>query len=130
MSPSFLGFCHPALTPQLTVSEVEEEVGIFLNSDVMMEGVVLAKFEGLKAIDDYFPYWRTVLHHALVEEHAMASNAGDMSVNRRWGDRFIFGNLAVCHASDGLHEDPGIEVWALLPVRSGESLGAEAAFAG
>jgi len=60
----------------------------------------------------------------------MAPQPSDMSVDRLWTDLQIPGDLAVGHASGGLHDDLGVEVWSSLPIGSGEGLRAEAAFAG
>ena len=60
----------------------------------------------------------------------MTGQPGDVAINGWRADFEIPGNLAVGHTAGGLHEDPGIEVGPFLPVRLGESLCAEAAFAG
>jgi hypothetical protein len=72
----------------------------------------------------------TALHHPLVEEKAMPSKPGDVSVDGLGGDLQITSNLAVSHSSGGFHEDLSVELGKLLPVSGGKGLGAEAPFTG
>ena len=130
LAPSFLHLCHAALASQFAVGEVNEKVGALLNRNVMMHWIVLAVFEGLEAVDNNFGGGFTVLHEIVMQQDTVAPNAGDVPINSLWADLDVPGNLAAGHAADGLHEDELVEVWALLPVRGGESLGAEGAFAG
>ena len=66
----------------------------------------------------------------LVEQETVPTDSGYVSVDSLWCDLEISGNLTICHASNGLHDDVGVEVWAFLPVVLGECLGAKASFAG
>ncbi len=63
LAAAFLGQGHPALTPQFTVGEVEQEVGILVDRDVVVDRIVLAVFEGFEAINDDLGDRWTILHY-------------------------------------------------------------------
>jgi hypothetical protein len=130
LSPTFLGFGHPALAAQFAVAEVDEEVGILVDGHVVVHRVVLAVFEGFKTIDNDVSRGWAVLHHVLVEQDTMSGESSYLAVDGFGGDFHIPGRLSIGHAADDLCDESGFEVWSFLPVGSGESLGAEAAFAG
>ena len=44
--------CHPSLASQFTVGKPQEEVCVFLDTEVEVKRVVLAVFEGLEPVDD------------------------------------------------------------------------------
>jgi len=130
LATSFLMLSHPALSAQLTVREIDEKVGSFLHRDMMMNRKVLAELEGLESIDNDFMERRTLLYHLVMEEHAMAAQASDVSVDGLGGDFQVACNLSVCHPSRGFHDDLGVQVGSFLPVGCGKCLSAEAFFAG
>ena len=60
----------------------------------------------------------------------MATQPGDVAVDRLGTDVQVPGDLSVGHATDGLHEDLGIQVGTFLPVGLGERLGTEGSLTG
>ncbi|MFT5233802.1 MAG: hypothetical protein ACI9UQ_001843 [Candidatus Krumholzibacteriia bacterium] len=126
----FLEFCHTPLSAQLTVSEMNKEVRALLHGYVMVHRVILAVFERLESVNHDLCYRRAMLHELVMKQHAVTAKTSDMAIDSLGTDIDITGNLATGHASDGFHEDELVEIRALLPVRSGKSLGAEGAIAG
>lgn len=59
----------------------------------------------------------------------MPAQAGDVSVDCFRSYLEIPGDLAVCHAADGFHEDQLIQVGEFLPVRCTECLATEGSLA-
>ncbi len=113
---SFLGCCHSAFSPQFAVGEVDEEISFLFHCYMKMDGVVLAQFEGFEAIDNDNFNRRSIFHLPLVEQETVPANSGYVSVDSLWCHLEISGNLPICHASNGLHDDVGIEIRAFLPV--------------
>ena len=60
----------------------------------------------------------------------MTTEAFNFVVNCGWVSLQGPGNLAVTHAVSDQDEDLGIQIWPLLPVRRGKSLGGKGAVAG
>ena len=58
----FLSWRHPALTSQLTVGEVNEEIRSFFYSHVVVEWKVLTELKGFEAVDDNFGCTGSILH--------------------------------------------------------------------
>jgi hypothetical protein len=71
-----------------------------------------------------------MFHHGLVEEHAVSTEPCDVPVDGLRSDFQISCHLSIGHGSDGLCDDLRVEVRKFLPVGLGESLCAEASFAG
>ena len=69
---------------------------------MVVDGEVLALFEGLEAVDDDLVDRRGVLHHPDVEQGAVSGEARDMTIDRVGADAEVAGDLAVGHAADGL----------------------------
>ena len=129
LASSLLRFCHPAFAPQLAIGEVEEKVGVLLHGKVVMDRIVLAELEGLEAVDDNVGYRGRGFHELRVQQEAVPSEAGYMSVDRLWCDLQIPGNLPVAHASDGFHKDLLVKLGHLLPVCCAERLTTEGSLA-
>lgn len=129
-APLLLVLGHSPLPAQLTVSEVNEEVSPLFNGNVVVDRVVLAELKRFEPINDNFMNVWAVLHHPVVKEKAMAAQAGDVPIDGLGRNHQIACDLSVGHPSGGFHDDLGVQFGELLPVGSGECLGAEASIAG
>ncbi|MEJ2721077.1 MAG: hypothetical protein P8181_08025 [bacterium] len=126
----FLVCGHAPLSTQLALGEVDEEVGVFLDRDMVVKGEVLTEFEALKAVDDEGAWRGCRLHVPPMKEHTVPAEPGEAIIDRLGRDTEVTGNLPVGHPPDGLHEDADVEVRAFLPVGRRERLRAEASVTG
>ena len=115
-APLFLVIRHSALSAQLTVSEVNEKVCALLHCNMVVDRIVLAILERLKAIDNDLISWRRVLHHLMVEEQAMPAQTGDVTIYRLGRNIQVTGDLPVGHPAGGFHEYLSINLREFLPV--------------
>jgi len=66
----------------------------------------------------------------MVEEQAVATQTGNVTIDGFRGHFQILGELPVGHAANCFHDDLGIQVRELLPVGRGKSLCTKTAFTG
>ena len=115
-APLFLVTRHSALSAQLTVGEVDEKVGSLLHCNMVVDRIVLAILERLKAIDNELIGWRRVLHHLMVEEQAMPAKTSNVAIYRLGRNIQVTCDLPVGHPTGGFHEYLSIKLRELLPV--------------
>src|SRR6056297_250623 len=92
---------------------------------MVVDRMVLAVFEALETIDDDRALGRCSLPHSHVEEHAVAAEAGDLTIDRFRRTPDVPGDLPGAHAADQAHEEPAGDVSSLEPVVGGEGLSRE-----
>jgi len=119
---AFLGVGHAALASQGAVGEVPEEAGVGLDEQVVEEGVVLAVFEGLEAVQDEGSLGSGEAGEVGVQEEAVSAEAGEEAIDGAGRDTQVAGDLSVGHAADGPHEEPGGQVRSFEPVGGAEGL--------
>jgi hypothetical protein len=100
-----------------------------VDGDLVLEGEVLAELEGLEAVDDQGTRGRGQFPELQVQEHAVAAEAGEVSVDGRRRDVEAACDLAVAAAGDGGQEDLREQVGASEPVGGAEGLSTEGASA-
>ena len=120
---------HTSFPAQLTVGEVDEEVGSLLHRYVVMERIVLAELEGFEPVDDDILNRRCRFHEASVQQEAMSTEATEMPIDRFGRHTKITCDLPIGHTANSAHEDPGIELGQSLPVGRTEGLTTEGASA-
>ena len=121
----FLHFGFAAASAQLTVGEVDEEIGILFNSYLMMKWKILTALKSRETIDDYL-FWRwSALHHFHVEQDGMSSQSRNMPIDCWRADFQIFGYLPIGHAAGCFHDNLAIQFRELLPIGGAEGLCAE-----
>ena len=59
----------------------------------------------------------------------MPAESGNVPIDGFWSHLKVTGDLSVCHSTNGLHEDQGIEFGQFLPVGGAEGLATEGSFA-
>ena len=116
LAPLSLGLFHSSAASDLAVGEVEEEVGIFFDGQVVVEGVVLGQLEGHETVDDDVLGWSGLSHHVGMEEHAVSAEPRQVTVDGLGGDAEVACDLAVGHAASCLGEESGVEIGSFLPV--------------
>jgi hypothetical protein len=101
---------------------IENEAGVDVDGDVVVEGEVLTVLKALEPIDDDFPGEGSSLEISGLVEHAVPAKTSNVMGHRGGGAVKGTGDLAVGHTTDDHREDVWDEPRALLPVGGREGL--------
>ncbi|MEZ4386880.1 MAG: hypothetical protein R3D98_04765 [Candidatus Krumholzibacteriia bacterium] len=72
---------HPTRPPQGRVGEVQDEAGVLLDGDQVLEGEELAELEGFEAVGDDVIWRGRLPEQVSMEEEAVASESGELVVD-------------------------------------------------